>query len=274
MHRRLFSVGLLALCLLLYACVVVPVPLGESHGPISSEIVAELVPGKSTRADVLTKVGEPDYEFLRQRWWVLKETRRSAGIGLIVVAGGPGGAGAGYEDLRKSVDVYLLIEFDAADHVARTLEVSASEPCTGDRDVCFRNGSLLAIYTPDWDKASKSDECTLYLIPLYASGEPERSWMVSDEFGAYVGYIGRGSYTGDAMRSVLPSGIHTLAVISDGVGPKLALRTTFACEAGKVVYLTVTDTTTVRAKLNLVEASDGRAALSGRLMSFVSEISE
>ena len=274
MLSRLFFTGFLFLFFVLEACVVVPVPLRESQGPFSAETLAEIVPGETTRADVLSRIGDPDYEFMRQRWWVKKGIRHAAGIGLFGVAGGPGGSGAGYEDLRESVGVYLLVEFDAGNRVTRRFAVSASEPCSEDRDVCFRNGSLLAAYTPDWDQASNPAECTLYFIPVYAGGEPNRSWEVTDTSATYVGYIGRGRFTGQAIRSILAPGDHAVVVISDGVGPRLELKTAFTCEGGDVVHITVTDTTSVRAKLNVVDADVGRAALNGRLINFVSEISE
>jgi hypothetical protein len=101
-------------------CVVVPVPHPEyrvvrSRRPITQQDAAGIVPGTTSRADVLCILGEPDF------WWdgerVVAYQWTTSNLGILWAVGAGGGCTGGFEDIP--VNHFLVVTIDPAGRVDR-----------------------------------------------------------------------------------------------------------------------------------------------------------
>ena len=97
--------------MVLSGCVLIPTPSVVGHSVIPDKTVESLEPGKTTRADVLLKLGEPSERLENDRVFVY-HWKQEAGIGMIPTALGG----------TITNDHYLGLEFGADNRLKRVKE--------------------------------------------------------------------------------------------------------------------------------------------------------
>ena len=107
---RLRSVFFALLALVASGCVYIPTP---GTKPFDEEVVARIVPGKTTRTDVLASHGNPDYRYLDDRLFAYFDSQLKG----VAISYGIGANFKGY---------YLLVEFDESGAVAAAGRVTAN----------------------------------------------------------------------------------------------------------------------------------------------------
>lgn len=95
------------------ACIIVPLPEHREEGRvfIRKEMLAFIVTGKTTRADVLLKLGHPDAVAFDEQVFIY-EWKPTVGFAAV---GGPGAAATTSINLRH----FCLIAFDPANNVIK-----------------------------------------------------------------------------------------------------------------------------------------------------------
>jgi hypothetical protein len=121
MKSRLLKFGLLSFCLLvlLRCAIIIPVPDGEvlSGSKITSENIAFIEQGITSRSDVIQKLGPPYMDLKELR--TIAYTWDVLGVYMPWIAGYPT-VGGGYGGVEKIGKPYvLLIAFDKDDHVSK-----------------------------------------------------------------------------------------------------------------------------------------------------------
>ena len=94
----------------LSGCIIIPTPSHGGVGVITKETIELFEPGKTARADVLLRLGDPYIRLEEDRFFVYEWMRRSGYWG-IALPGGPGGT------IRHSC--YLGLEFTPDNRVKR-----------------------------------------------------------------------------------------------------------------------------------------------------------
>lgn len=113
------TAGTVGACLLLAACIVLPLPQGDGVVSEGREVAATsmgaIVPGRTSRNDAIAMLGDPEAVWEEQRVLVYAWDRVNMKL-LWVVAGGMRAAG-GIVDVPTHH--LLLVQFDAHDVVTR-----------------------------------------------------------------------------------------------------------------------------------------------------------
>jgi hypothetical protein len=116
-HR--FIAALIAIAGIPAGCIIIPVPLPEdtvlAGNPVTPEQTAFIVPGVTTRAEVVERLGPPSILWDDARV-IIYDWEMRAGV-VILLAGGPGGGSVA--DLDISAHYLVIMEFDEEDRVLR-----------------------------------------------------------------------------------------------------------------------------------------------------------
>ena len=119
------------LALVISGCVF-PSRLGQKN-PYREDVTAFVVPGTTTRADVIAQLGDRYYESSDGHWLVFLSSRRmTEWFWFICTQGGCDGADFG-GDIRW---YYLIVEFGSEDTVRDFVVVTHKNPCAKKR-ACF-----------------------------------------------------------------------------------------------------------------------------------------
>lgn len=117
---RVLASGVLAAASL-GACVVLPIPrprgtLEGMRGNVSDTMPAFFVEGRTTRAELLLTLGEPDRRADGDRWFAYDSGRRLAGVNWVALVGGAPVSSPGFVlGVRETVDWReLRLRFDEA----------------------------------------------------------------------------------------------------------------------------------------------------------------
>lgn len=154
------------------ACVVLPIPrprgtLEGMRGNVGDALPAFVVEGRTTRAEVLLALGEPDRRADGDRWFAYDSGRRLAGVNWVVLVGGAPVSSPGFVlGVRETVDWReLRLRFDEAGVLVQA-EVAAR------RQEGFRFGDAPSAPAPERPARPGSAEAALQ--------EARRSFVAAD----------------------------------------------------------------------------------------------
>ena len=182
---------------------VFPTHLADER-PYESQAIGFIVPGESTRTDVLKGLGNAERVFSNGQWWTFQADRRMTEWVWIIAAP----TGIDGVTLGGDVRIYnLIVEFDDEDTVRRKTVVTDQRPCTDDETLCYADGRLTVVHESAIATRSYSDESShagLTDLQLQAlrSEESARMWATLDN-GEQVELIEHGGLTFEA-KSMRP----------------------------------------------------------------------
>lgn len=161
------------------ACVPIPLVPGDfetSRTNIDAASVQRIVAGRSTRADVLLELGEPDGQSDSADRFVYSRVASKGGIAFLVAGAAGNSMGAGTVESRRMSYLRLVIRFDASGVVtdAKLQSDACLETDLGDQALTGRCADVTGLDLPPLVAAAES--AALAEIPGGRSFAPAR-WI-------------------------------------------------------------------------------------------------
>ncbi len=230
------------LCLAMLAgCIMVPVSLSDEE-PYREEHIAAIVPGETSRQEVVEQLGNPDTTFADGRWLVYR-TDRKMGEWLVMAGGGYSAAvdvvGGG------SIEYRLVIDLADDAQVRSVNVVDETELCNESRTICLDNYGTLQLAASEETRPSPGPgECAVYFYTSKpASPESAISLEVDDvqRFQIWYDEIYR--------RIVLDPGAHKIEALGH-LPAYFYGQDEFACEGGSATFFVVQHDVDAEARLS------------------------